>query len=153
MRDAAKTVAAAFPRGQGRALRGQTHAVDPAVLPAVLGDFFKWNERLHDPNGRHIMEAASRDVSKATGAFLLCGIFTGPLFFAVAIIHALTRPGFDIRHNAISQLSLGDLGWIQITSFILTGLLAVACAIGVRRALKRQRGGAWGALLIVPPLP
>jgi hypothetical protein len=94
------------------------------------------------------MEATSRDVSKTTRAFLLCGIFTGPLFFVVAIIQALTRPGYDIRHNAISQLSLGDLGWIQITSFILTGLLAVACAIGVRRTLKGQRGGAWGALLI-----
>ena len=56
--------------------------------------------------------------------------------------------GYDIRRNAISQLSLGDLGWIQITSFLLTGLLAVACAIGVRRALRGQRAGTWGALLI-----
>ena len=94
------------------------------------------------------MEAASRDISKSTRALLLCGVFTGPLFFAVAIVQAVTRPGYNIRQNAISQLSLGDLGWVQITSFILTGLLAVACAIGVRRMLKGQRGGAWGALLI-----
>jgi len=93
------------------------------------------------------MSADSRD-SGATRALLACGIATGPLFFGVAIIQILTRAGYNIRTNAISQLSLGDLGWIQITSFLLTGLLAVACAIGVRRMLKGQRGGTWGALLI-----
>ncbi len=86
--------------------------------------------------------------SKLTKALILCGTLTGPLFFAVAIIQAVTRPGFKVRLNAISQLSLGDLGWIQIASFLLTGLLAVACAIGVRRLLKGQKGGTWGALLI-----
>ena len=93
------------------------------------------------------MSADSRG-SGLTKVLLACGIITGPLFFVVAIIQGLTRSGYEIRKNAISQLSLGDLGWIQITSFLLTGLLAVACAIGVRRMLKGQKGGAWGALLI-----
>jgi hypothetical protein len=93
------------------------------------------------------MSADVRD-SGSTRVLLACGIITGPLFFGVAIIQAFTRSGYNIRQNAISQLSLGDLGWIQITSFLLTGLLAVACAIGVRRMLKGQRGGTWGALLI-----
>jgi hypothetical protein len=93
------------------------------------------------------MSADVRD-SGLTRVLLACGIITGPLFFGVAIIQAFTRSGYNIRQNAISQLSLGDLGWIQITSFLLTGLLAVACAIGVRRMLKGQRGGTWGALLI-----
>ncbi len=96
---------------------------------------------------RYIMSADSRG-SGLTRVLLSCGIITGPLFFAVAIIQAITRPGYNIRQNAISQLNLGDLGWIQITSFVLTGLLAVASAIGVRRMLKGQKGGAWGALLI-----
>ncbi len=86
--------------------------------------------------------------SRLTKTLLLCGTLTGPLFFAVAIVQALTRPGFNIRLNALSQLSLGDLGWIQIASFLLTGLLALACAIGVRRQLKGQKGGTWGALLV-----
>lgn len=89
----------------------------------------------------------SRD-SGLTRALLACGAFTGPLFFAVAIVQALTRPGYNIRLNAISQLSLGDLGGIQIASFLLTGMLAVACAIGMRRMLKGQKGGTWGALLV-----
>ncbi len=83
-----------------------------------------------------------------TRALLACGIIAGPLFFGVAIIQAFTRSGYNIRQNAISQLSLGDLGWIQMTSFLLTGLLAVACATGVRRKLKGQKGGTMGALLI-----
>lgn len=83
-----------------------------------------------------------------TRQLLTCGIATGPVFFGVAIVQALTRRGYNIRVNAISQLSLGDLGWIQITSFIVTGLLAVMCAVGVRRTLGGQRGGTWGALLV-----
>jgi uncharacterized membrane protein YhaH (DUF805 family) len=86
--------------------------------------------------------------SRLTKMLLFCGTLTGPLFFAVAIIQALTRPGFNVRLNALSQLSLGDLGWIQVVSFLLTGLLALACAIGVRRLLKGQKGGTWGALLV-----
>ena len=93
------------------------------------------------------MSADAKSSSPSTRALLLFGILTGPVFFAVAIVQMLTRPGFDIHHNAISQLSLGDLGGIQIASFILTGLFAVLCGIGVRRALKGQKGGIWGALL------
>ena len=94
------------------------------------------------------MQAVAKSGYGSTKVLLSCGILTGPLFFVVAIIQALTRPGYNIRLVAISQLSLGDLGWIQITSFLLTGLLAVACATGVRRLLKGQKGGAWGALLV-----
>jgi hypothetical protein len=94
------------------------------------------------------MSTDSKSSSALTRALLFFGILTGPLFFAVAIVQMLTRPGFDIHHNAISQLSLGDLGGIQVASFILTGLCAILCAFGVRRALHGQKGGTWGALLI-----
>src|SRR6266536_1912099 len=70
------------------------------------------------------MNAVIGDPRRVTRALLACGMVAGPLFFSVAIIQAVTRPGYNIRQNAISQLSLGDLGWIQMASFILTGLLA-----------------------------
>src|SRR2546426_844887 len=70
------------------------------------------------------------------------------VFCVVGLGQAFTRAGFALRHNAISQLSLGDLGWVQITSFIVTGLLAIACAVGARRALAGQPGGTWGPRLI-----
>ncbi len=94
------------------------------------------------------MQTTEKQSSTLTKALLLCGVLTGPLFFAVAIVQALTRPGYNIRLNAISQLSLGDLGWIQVASFLLTGLLAIAAAFGVRRRLKGEKGGTWGALLV-----
>lgn len=76
------------------------------------------------------------------------GIAAGPLFLGVGLIQGLTRDGFDFTRNAISQLSLGDLGWIQMTSFALTGALAIAGAIGIRRTLYGRPGGTWAPLLV-----
>ncbi len=36
---------------------------------------------------------------------------------------AFTCPGFDLRRDAISILSLGDLGWIQVANFVVSGRL------------------------------
>ena len=79
------------------------------------------------------MQAVAKGGYGSTKVLLLCGILTGPLFLVVAIIQAITRSGYNVRLNAVSQLSLGDRGWIQITSFLLAGLLGVRCATGVRR--------------------
>jgi hypothetical membrane protein len=79
---------------------------------------------------------------------LTCGIVAGPLYIAVTAIQMLTRDGYDIRRHAASLLSNGDLGWIQITNFVVTGLLTIAGGIGMRRALRSGRGGTWGPLLI-----
>ncbi|WP_329084803.1 DUF998 domain-containing protein [Streptosporangium sp. NBC_01469] len=48
----------------------------------------------------------------------------------------------------LSLLSLGDLRWIQIADFVVTGLLNIAFAAGLWRALRPGRGGTWGPLLI-----
>jgi len=93
------------------------------------------------------MQAVAKGGYGSTKVLLLCGILTGPLFLVVAIIQAITRSGYNVRLNAVSQLSLGDRGWIQITSFLLAGLLGVRCATGVRRLLKGQKGEGWAALL------
>jgi hypothetical protein len=83
-----------------------------------------------------------------TRALLACGVAAGPLFTVVAVIEMLTRPGFDLRRHDLSLLSNGDLGSIQIASFVVTGLLTVAAAVGIRRVLKSGPGGTWGPLLI-----
>lgn len=79
---------------------------------------------------------------------LIGGAVSAPLFFAVAIVQVFTRAGFDIRRHAISTLTLGELGWIQSTNFILTGCLAVFAAIGIRGLLRGGKGSVWGPLLI-----
>jgi hypothetical protein len=86
--------------------------------------------------------------TRLTRALLACGVVAGPLFTVVGLIQAFTRPGFDLTHHALSLLENGDLGWIQISSFLLTGLLFVSCAVGMRRALSGSRGGTWGPRLI-----
>jgi hypothetical protein len=66
----------------------------------------------------------------------------------MVLIQMLTRPGFDVRRHPLSLLSLGDLGWIQIAAFVATGLAGIACAVGMRQALRCRRGGTWGPLLV-----
>jgi hypothetical protein len=71
-------------------------------------------------------------------------VILGPLFFAVVALQMLTRTGFDIRRHPLSLLSLGEGGWVQIANFLVTGLLALGCALGMRSQLR----GTWGPLLI-----
>lgn len=79
---------------------------------------------------------------------LACGVVAGPLFLAVGLVQAFTRDGFDLRRHPLSLLSLGDLGWVQVANFVVTGLLYVACAVGMRRVLRPGRAGTWGPLLV-----
>jgi len=79
---------------------------------------------------------------------LACGLLAGPIYVGLSLLQALTRAGFDLTRHAWSLLSNGDLGWIQILNFLVTGALTIACAAGMRRVLKGQRGGTWGPLLI-----
>jgi hypothetical membrane protein len=81
-------------------------------------------------------------------ALLACGIAAAPLYVAVSVIQTLTRPGFDLSRHAWSLLSTGDLGWLQITNFLVSGVLVVAGAAGMRRTLHRGRARTWGPVLI-----
>jgi Protein of unknown function (DUF998) len=92
--------------------------------------------------------AAPASAATSTRARLLCGVLAGPLFLVVGFAQALTRDGFDLTRHPFSFLSLGDLGWIQISNFVLSGLLFVVAATGFQRALRPGRGGTWGPLLI-----
>jgi Protein of unknown function (DUF998) len=83
-----------------------------------------------------------------TRLLLACGVLAGPLFLVVAMLQVLTRDGFDLRRHPLSLLSLGDLGWIQIANFVVTGVLFAAAAVGMRRVLHPGPGGTWGPLLV-----
>jgi hypothetical protein len=79
-----------------------------------------------------------------TRTLLLAGAAAGPLFLLASGVGMLTRSGFDLRVLPISALSLGSWGWTQIATFIVSGLLGLAGAVGVRRVSR----GLWGPLLI-----
>lgn len=79
-------------------------------------------------------------ISKATSGLLICGIVAGPLFLSLSIAQALLREGFDVARQPISFLSLGTMGWMQRSNFVLTGLLVFALAVGIRRVLTSRAG-------------
>ncbi|MFD7550417.1 DUF998 domain-containing protein [Streptomyces sp. NPDC059578] len=83
--------------------------------------------------------------SAATGTrrLLLAGALSAPLWTVVALGQAATREGFDITRHPLSALSNGSLGWLQITLFVVVGLLATIGSVGVRRALRGAPGGVW----------
>jgi len=65
-----------------------------------------------------------------------------------ALAQAATRPGYDLTRHPVSVLSNGDLGWIQIGTFIATGVLTLGYAVAARRVLRGGRAGTWAALLL-----
>jgi hypothetical protein len=89
-----------------------------------------------------------KPISKDTKRLLVSGLVAGPLFIVVVLIQVFTRQGFDLVRLPLSLLNLGDLGWIQITNFIVAGLLDVGCAVGMWRRLHPGLGGTWGPILV-----
>jgi hypothetical membrane protein len=85
---------------------------------------------------------------RVTKSLLGYGVIAGPFYIVVSLAQALTRDGFDLTRHAWSLLANGDLGWIQITNFTLTGAMLVAFAVGMHRALAGGRGGRWVPRLI-----
>ncbi|MFD3405644.1 DUF998 domain-containing protein [Kribbella sp. NPDC058693] len=85
--------------------------------------------------------------SVSTRALLTGGAVAGPLYVAVWLVQAFTREGFDITRHPASLLANGGPGWIQTTNFIVSGLLSIAAAIGLRRTLA-GRGRTWGPWLV-----
>ncbi|MGC4942659.1 DUF998 domain-containing protein [Kribbella sp. DT2] len=75
-----------------------------------------------------------------TRPLLTVAALAGPLFYTVAIAQMLTRDGFDLSVHPISQLATGSLGWIQMISFVLTGLGVIALAIARRRLITEGAG-------------
>jgi hypothetical protein len=86
--------------------------------------------------------------AKQTRVLLTCGIISGPLYTVIGLVQAFIRPGFDLTRHDLSVLSNGSLGWIQIGNLVLTGLLLIASAVGIRRAMPAGHGRMWGPLLI-----
>ncbi|WP_430784394.1 DUF998 domain-containing protein [Actinoplanes sp. G11-F43] len=52
----------------------------------------------------------------------------GPLWTAVSLAQVATRDGFDLTRHPLSLLSTGSLGWLQITNFVVAGLLLLVGA-------------------------
>lgn len=85
---------------------------------------------------------------RITKSLLGYGVIVGPIYVVVAAAQMFTRDGYDPTRHAVSQLSNGDLGWIQIANFLVTGAMTIAAAVGVRRALGPGTQSAWASGLL-----
>ena len=79
---------------------------------------------------------------------LIYGAIAGPLFTVVWFLHGFIRDDYDPMRHAVSSLSVGDLGWIQVINFIVTGALILAFWVELRRMLQGPSGSVWGPRLI-----
>ena len=88
------------------------------------------------------------DRDRTTRWLFLAGV-AGPLLFVlVFLVEGALRPGYDPATTFVSQLSLGDRGWIQIASLLVSGALILAFAVGLRRALDSGPGSRWGPVMV-----
>lgn len=77
-------------------------------------------------------------------SLLVFGILAGPWYLAVGLAQALVREGFDFSRHALSHLANGPGGWVQTANFAATGLMVLAAAVGMGRALAPQgRATTW----------
>ncbi|MQA91038.1 MAG: DUF998 domain-containing protein [Gemmatimonas sp.] len=89
-----------------------------------------------------------READTLTRSLLAAGAVGGFGFIIVWLVAGAIRPQYDPLYQPVSALSLGPGGWVQITNFIVTGILMVAFAIGSRRGLTPGRGATRGRILI-----
>ena len=72
------------------------------------------------------------------------GLIGPALFVATFLLEGWLRPGYDPLSMFVSALSLGPRGWIQITNFIVFGVLFLLFTRAVAAAFptgKASRGG------------
>jgi hypothetical protein len=83
-------------------------------------------------------DASSHRSTVSTDVLLGAGVLAGPLFVAVFMIEGATQFRYDPIRMPVSLLSTGEGGWIQVANFIVDGLLLLAFAVGLHRALGRR---------------
>jgi hypothetical protein len=92
---------------------------------------------------------ATTSASVTTRSLLTCAAVAAPLWSVVSLAQAAARESFDLTRHPLSALSNGSLGWLQITNFLLAGVLTVAGSAGLRRALHGTPGGTWAPRLVL----
>jgi hypothetical protein len=83
-----------------------------------------------------------------TKTLLACGVIAGPVFVVAFLVEGATRAHYDPLRHPVRSLAFGDCGWTQRANFIVTGLLMLAFARGLRSALQHLRGSSWIPLLV-----
>lgn len=89
-----------------------------------------------------------RDSMSLRRYLALAGIVGPPCFVVVFLVIGLVKPGYNAVAQAVSEGSIGDLGWIQSANFLVTGVCFVALAVGLWRGFGDRLSGRIGSGLI-----
>ncbi len=69
---------------------------------------------------------------------LVCGLI-GPVFFIVSFsVQGIFKEDYSVLRYPISSLAIGQNGWVQVVSFLITGLLIFLFAVGVYQKLNNR---------------
>lgn len=79
---------------------------------------------------------------------LAAGAIGPALFWLVVIVDGFTKPGYEAHEDFVSELALGDRGWVQSANFVVVGLLMLAFAVGLRQLFPSGRASVSGPLLV-----
>jgi Protein of unknown function (DUF998) len=87
-------------------------------------------------------------VATPTRTLLAVGVVAGPIYVVVGLAEAFTREGFNLTRHSLSLLANGRRGWIHSALLVTTGVLTIAGALGLRRALRGGPGRTWWPILL-----
>ena len=78
----------------------------------------------------------------------LAGGIGSALFVIVFTVEGCLRPGYSALSNYISALSLGARGWVQITNFVISGVLMLVFSRGISIAFRNEKRSQAGPVLL-----
>ncbi|MDX1435570.1 MAG: DUF998 domain-containing protein [Anaerolineales bacterium] len=83
-----------------------------------------------------------------TRFLLLGGLLAGPFFTLAWFLGAIGRQDYSALRHPISSLSIGSAGWTQTAAFLITGMLMLAFAVGVRGVFRPRGLSRWAAVFL-----
>jgi Protein of unknown function (DUF998) len=94
-------------------------------------------------------DTRSRPGRRTRQRLLLGGAAAGLTAFVVTfLVEGALRPGYRPWRHAISQLSLGPFGWVNIIAVLVAAASLLALAAGLRAALPTGIGSRWAPRLL-----
>lgn len=78
---------------------------------------------------------------------LLLGVLAPPVFILVFLVDGLIHPAYNPVTDFVSELSRGELGWLQIANFLVFGAAILVFAAAIRWGAPRRAGSVAGPIL------